>query len=133
MADREVRNLTTKMPLTELLEFCDQMSKLGRSLQKFKEPLVIEEDCETLGIKAGSYNLQKFIYDHFIRCFYNERLGLDYSNWANMDWYAPDIQDHLTREQVTAWYAENGFAEPKFVDLVGWEHAGFFVSGRKRQ
>lgn len=131
LSDYEIRKRTSRMAAADLRKFCAQMAMLGRALQRFKEPLLIEAGCELIGITRGTYDLQKFVYDHFLKCFYNDRLGLDYSVWANIDWYGPEIQSHHTREELSSWFEENHVSKVRFTELEGWEHSGFFVSGRK--
>lgn len=131
LADREIRAITTEMTFEECLEFSSQMSALGKALQQFTTLLVVEEDIPLLGIEKGTYNLQKFIYDHFVKCFYNGKLGREASDLVNVDWYHPAYASHHTEKEVREWLAEGGLHEVKCVQPLGWEHSGFFFSGRK--
>ncbi len=124
--------MTTERTFAEIREFSRTMTKLGKAFKKYSEPLVIEEDVPLLGVKKGSYDLQKFIYDHFVKCFYNERLGEEYSDLVNVDWYHPKYATHHSREEVQSWFAKNGVGNVRFSDVEGWQHSGFFVSGRKK-
>ncbi|MBN2406716.1 MAG: methyltransferase domain-containing protein [Elusimicrobia bacterium] len=132
LADRELREVTTRMSFEECLDFSEKIALLGRSLQRIKEPLVIDEDIPLMNIKKGEYDLQKFIYDHFVKCYYNDYQGMDMSVITNVDWYHPKYATHHTREEVAGWFETNGFGDIKFVQPKGWEHSGFFVSGRKK-
>ena len=133
LADKEIRRSTSHMTFEECWRFSKSLAKLGKSFTKYREALVIEEDIPMLGIKRGRYDLQKFIYDHFVKCFYNERLGDEYSALVNVDWYHPQYASHHTQEEVTSWYRKNGIGCIKITGVRGWEHSGFFVSGRKTQ
>ena len=66
----------------------EQLSELGKRLQdlniKFEAP-----DIPLLGIKGGEYDIQRFIYWNFLKCFYNQELGWDTSVVTNFDWYRP--------------------------------------------
>lgn len=132
MADKEVRKITTKMTNEECMKFSSQLSSLGKALQQIKEPLVLEEDVELLGMKKGEYNLQKFIYDHFIKCYYNNNFGHDFSTITNLDWYHPAVAEHYSKEELLSWFEENGIENVKCLQPKGYEHSGFFVSGRKK-
>jgi len=132
MADKAIRKVTTDMSFEECMEFSGKIKELGKSLQKFKDDIEIAEDIPVLNIKKGKYNLQKFIYDHFLKCFYNEEMGEDISVLINQDWYHPKYASHHKREEVSRWFEENSISDIRFVQPKGWEHSGFFVSGRKK-
>jgi hypothetical protein len=119
------------MSFDECREFSEQVTKLGKSLQRFRDPLVIEDNISLLNIKKGTYNLQKFIYDHFLKCYYNDGDGYESSVLTNIDWYHPKHASHHTREEVTQWFNDNGITNIRFIQPAGWEYSGYFISGRK--
>ena len=131
LADDRIKSITTAMNAAEFERFVDQVTRLGKALQGNRQLLTIDEDVSLLGIKRGEYSVHKFIYDHFLKCYYNDRLGLEGSVSANIDWYRPQQASHHTREEVLAWFEENRIEDVRFEDVPGWEHASFFVSGRK--
>ncbi len=131
MSDVEIRKKTTMMEYQEAYEFSDQISKLGRAFSQFKTPVVIEKDIPLLGIKKGEYELQKFMYDYFIRCWWNEKMGLEFANLVNVDWWHPTFASHHTQEEIEGWFLENGITINKFLKPKGWETSGYFVSGVK--
>lgn len=132
LADREIRKTTTEMSFEECAKFSEQMSHLGRSLKRLDAEVVIDIDVPLLGIKAGTYPLQKFVYDHFVKCFWNEERGLEYSTMVNFDWYSPKIASHHTREEIELWFRNYGIEDVKFIQPPGFEHSGYYVSGRKK-
>ncbi|MBM4310592.1 MAG: class I SAM-dependent methyltransferase [Deltaproteobacteria bacterium] len=131
LADTEIRKITTEMSFEECYAFSDAVTKLGKAFQQFTDQLIIEEDIPLLNIKRGEYNLQKFIYDHFLKCYYNRGQGHDISAVTNVDWYHPRHASHHTRAEVTSWFVNNGLVDIVFNQPSGWEHSGYFVSGRK--
>ncbi|PIU41069.1 MAG: hypothetical protein COS99_06955 [Candidatus Omnitrophica bacterium CG07_land_8_20_14_0_80_42_15] len=131
IADMEIRKYTALMSYEKCLEFSRQMTRLGKSLKQIRESVIIDEDIKLLGIKKGSYNLQKFVYDHFIKCWYNPKQDMDYADLVNQDWYHPYYASHHTKEEVAAWFKKSGMKNIKFIQPKGWEHSGYFVSGRK--
>ncbi|MFH1656474.1 MAG: class I SAM-dependent methyltransferase [Candidatus Nealsonbacteria bacterium] len=132
LADYKIREITTEMTFKEVQEFSEQMAKFGKSLQKFKDDLKIESDIPLLGIKKGNYNLQKFIYDYFLKCFYNKEWGDNSSIINNLDWYYPKYASHHSKKEIKSWFEENNFSGIKFIQPKGWEFSGYFVSARKK-
>jgi len=128
LVDREVRKVTTEMSFGKCVEFSEQMSKLGKALLDIDCPLVID-DIPLLNIKKGTYNLQKFIYDHFIKCFFKK--DLEFSTMVNVDWYHPKNVSFYTREEIRSWFISNKIGNVKFIQPKGYEHSGYFASGRK--
>lgn len=133
LCDQEIRKLTTEMNYEECMDFSRKMTMLGKALSAITEPLVIEEDIPLLGIKAGKYNLHRFIYDHLIKCWYNPGQDEEYAHLVNQDWYHPRYASHHTKEEVLSWFEEAGFVNLKCIQPPGWEHSGFFISGRKQK
>lgn len=133
LADEEVRKLTTEMTFEQCLQFSEQITKLGKSFQAFKQPLIIKSDIPLLGIKKGKYNLQKFIYDHFVKCFYNKNIDSKDSDLINLDWYHPKYASHHSKKELESWFNDNDFSGVKFIQPKGWEYSGYFISGRKRK
>ncbi|MCI7765136.1 MAG: hypothetical protein MSH45_01730 [Helicobacter sp.] len=90
----------------ELWEMSEQLSELGKKLQnlniEFEAP-----DIPLLGIKGGKYDLQRFIYWNFIKCFYNEELGWDTSVVTNFDWYSPSNAKRYAQEEFKKMGEDN--------------------------
>ena len=131
LCDQEVRKLTTEMNYDDCMKFSREMTMLGKALKKINQPIVIKEDIELLKIKAGKYDLQSFIYDHFVKCWYNPGQDDEYAHLVNQDWYHPRYASHHTKEEVLSWFEEVGFVNLKCIQPFGWEHSGYFVSGKK--
>lgn len=132
LVDAELRKISTEMSYQECREFSRQIALLGQALQQYKSPLIIEEDIPILGIKKGTYNLQKFIYDHFIKCFFNNALGLESSILTNLDWYHPKYASHHSLDEIESWFDECNIRLNKVIQPKGWEYSGYFVSGTKK-
>lgn len=67
-----------------------QFAKLGHDLQRSHGTIIIAEDLPFLGIKAGKYKIQEFIYDHFMKCWYNSNFPKKHCDLVNFDWYHPE-------------------------------------------
>ncbi|MBI9087696.1 MAG: class I SAM-dependent methyltransferase [Desulfobacterium sp.] len=132
MTDHKLRDITTKMSFEECLDFSNKISLLGKSLQNLTDKdLIIEKDIPLLDIKAGTYKIQQFFYDHFIKCWYNENLPIEYSDLCNLDWYHPEYASHHDKDEVVSWFKEIGFNNIQCIQPSGWEYSGCFISGKR--
>lgn len=131
IADTEIRKITTKLNYDECMKFAKKMTMLGMAFNKIKKPLIIKEDIEMLNIKKGEYNLHKFIYDNFLKCWFNPGQDLEYADLVNQDWYHPYFSSHHTKEELIGWFKEAGIKNPTCIQPKGWELSGYFISARK--
>ena len=84
-----------------------QFAEFGKSLSNLKIQIDVPE-VSILGISAGSYDLQRFIYHHFMKCYWNDELTLEQNTMINFDWYHPTISSRHSLEEVRSWYVESG-------------------------
>jgi hypothetical protein len=59
-----------------------------------------------LGIRKGKYDLQRFIYQNFFKCFWNDSFGFDDSNLTNFDWYYPKFSWRHTENEIRQWCSD---------------------------
>ncbi|MCK4846042.1 MAG: class I SAM-dependent methyltransferase [Deltaproteobacteria bacterium] len=131
LSDKEIRKKTTTMSYDECMDFSKKMTMLGKAFKDINAKITIEEDIDLIGMKKGEYDLQKFVYDHFIKCWYNPKQDDKYADLVNQDWYHPHYASHHTKEEVFAWFEEAGFSKIKCLQPSGWEHSGYYISGKK--
>lgn len=131
LSDTHIRSITTKMSYKKCREFSKKMTYLGKMLSEIQQPLVIKKDIELLGVKKGTYSLQSFIYNHFVKCWYGVGQDERYADLVNQDWYHPQYASHHSKEEVFGWFRQAGIKRPVCLQPKGWEHSGFFISGRK--
>ena len=96
----------TQMNHRELWEMSEQLTELGKRLSA----LGISFDCPdipALGIKGGRYDIQRFIYWSFLKCFWNEELGTATSVVTNFDWYSPSNARRFSENEVRRIVASN--------------------------
>jgi hypothetical protein len=97
------------MSSEELWEMSEQLTELGRRLSdlkiSFEAPAI-----PALGIKGGSYDIQRFIYWNFLKCFWNEELGPETSIVTNYDWYSPSNARRYSEEEVINLVRLNGLS-----------------------
>ena len=60
-----------------------------------------------LGIAEGEYDLQRFIYHHFFKNFWNPALSLTDNIAVNYDWYHPQLCSRHSLEEVEGWFQES--------------------------
>lgn len=132
IADKEIRKVTTNMSYAQCMDFSRKMTMLGKTLRDWRGEITIVEDIELLGIKKGTYTLQKFIYDHFVKCWYDPNRDDDYAHLVNQDWYHPCYATHHDKEEVYNWLEDSGIDALKCIQPDGWDHSGYFISGTKK-
>jgi len=105
----QTHNISTK----EMWEFSEQLTVLGENLTK----LNVQFDCPdipVLGIKAGRYDVQRFIYWNFIKCFYNSNFSEQINTATNYDWYSPSNAKRFTNQEFMKMSTDNNL-KPTFL------------------
>ncbi len=97
----------------QLWEMAEQLAELGRRLSALKVEFEVPE-IPGLGIKGGRYDVQRFIYWNFLKCFWNEDLGRETSVITNFDWYSPSNARRFSEAEVRAIVEASGLAETFF-------------------
>lgn len=126
-ADDYIREKTTKMSEKECIEFSIAMTELGKSLWDLKKKIKIPKDIPTLKIKAGTYDVQRFIYWHFLKCFWAEDGNYQRSVGVNFDWYYPKFAYRHTPDEVKKWYEDTKSKIVHFKEI----ESGISVTGKK--
>ena len=87
LLDDHFRLATHDISNEKLWEMSSQLTELGKRLSeldiRFEAP-----DIPLLGIKAGTYDIQRFIYWNVIKCCWREDWGKEMCDATNFDWYA---------------------------------------------
>lgn len=98
LIDDYFRTQTHNIPDEKMWEFSAQLTELGKRLSElnvsFESP-----DIPLLGIKGGTYDIQRFIYWNFLKCFWKEEWGFELSKITNYDWYAPSNARRFTKAE----------------------------------
>jgi SAM-dependent methyltransferase len=106
LVDDYFRSATHDISIDKMWEFSDQLTKLGKSLSDLKVSFNCP-DIPILGIKGGDYDIQRFIYWNFLKCFWKEDWGFDLSRSTNFDWYAPSNAKRFSKEEFKKMISEN--------------------------
>jgi len=126
--DDYVRDAIAGLPYEEAMTVCRQITALGQQLSEAGIRVRVPE-VPVLGIEAGEYDLQRFIYHFFMKCFWNPDLDFHDNAVINYDWYHPHLSTRHTLEEVREWYTEAGLSLlHEHVD-----HYGITVRGRRGQ
>ncbi|WKT58334.1 hypothetical protein QVH35_02455 [Candidatus Nitrosotenuis chungbukensis] len=126
-ADDYIRQFTTNMTENECMEFSKDMAYLGKALSKLKKKITIPRDIPILQIKAGTYDVQRFIYWYFLKCFWAEDDDLQRSIGVNYDWYYPKFAYRHTPDEVRKWFKDINVSITHFKEV----ESGISVNGKK--
>lgn len=102
-ADDYIRNKVSTMPYDKAMITMRQLTELGRILHDVNQKITVPE-IEVLGIESGEYDLQRFLYHFFLKCFWNPALNFEENAAINYDWYHPQISTRHTLEEVESWF-----------------------------
>jgi len=127
-ADDFIRSKTTKMSVKDCIDFSREMTILGKNLSKLKQKIKIPNDILLLNIKAGTYDLQRLIYWHFLKCFWAEDDDFERSVGVNFDWYYPKFAYRHTPQEVRSWFKETKIKVTSFKEI----ESGISVTGEKQ-
>ena len=117
--DDFVRTQIASLNHEEASKLMEQFAELGRVLSNLKIQVEIPE-VSVLGISPGKYDLQRFVYNYFMKCYWNEELSFEDNTMINFDWYHPSLCSRHTVEEVRAWFSENNLeVVHEYVDEYG--------------
>jgi SAM-dependent methyltransferase len=101
-SDDYLRSKITPMTPDDAFYLVRQFSSLGKDLQQSTGEIIINDDLPFLGIKSGKYPIQQFVYDHFLKCWFNSEFGEEWSDIVNFDWYHPPYAYRYTLQEAIA-------------------------------
>ena len=106
LLDDHFRTKCLQMSKEELWELSKQVTELGRTLSNLNIEITVPE-IKALNINAGKYDIQRFIYWNFLKCFWNEQLGEDTSIITNFDWYSPSNAKRYNELEINEYLMKN--------------------------
>jgi len=98
LLDDHFRNATHQISNEQLWEMSRQLTALGERLSKLKISFTAP-DIPLLGIKGGEYDIQRFIYWNFLKCFWREDWSKQLCDATNFDWYSPSNAKRFSKEE----------------------------------
>jgi len=102
-SDDYIREKISDISHKKSLKLMESITKFGKDISKQNITVNISEDLPILGIKKGKYDLQRFIYNYFFKCFWNYEWGFNYSNIVNFDWYHPKFAWRHSKNEIKEW------------------------------
>lgn len=126
-SDDHIRKYTVSMSEKDCIKFSKDMAELGRSLSKLNKKITIKHDIPILQIKAGTYDVQRFIYWNFIKCWWSDNVPYEQSVATNFDWYYPKFAYRHTPDEVKKWFKDVGLKITRFQEI----ESGISINGRK--
>jgi SAM-dependent methyltransferase/uncharacterized protein YbaR (Trm112 family) len=126
LTDDYLRSVVAEMGEEDAWELSEQLAELGRRLAGLNATITVP-DIPALGIKSGSYDVQRFIYWHMLKCYWNPSLSYGDSVITNFDWYRPRYAHRHTSDEVRKWFVDAGLEIVTFDEC----EAGISVRGRK--
>ncbi len=125
--DDHIRGLVSAMPPAEAWEALRPLTMLGQALAGLHAEVEVADDIPYLGIKAGRHDVQRLIYWHVAKLFWNDTMSFDENHHINFDWYHPRYAHRHTEEEIRRWCAECGLNIVWF-----WaEESGFSVRAQR--
>lgn len=117
--DDYIRNRISSLSYEEAMESCREITQLGKQLSELKLTMNIPE-VKALEIPAGEYDIQRFLYHFFCKCFWNPDISFEQNAVINYDWYHPQLCSRHTLEEVLDWFHEAGLCVvQQHVDFYG--------------
>lgn len=110
--DDFIRDRIKGLSFDESMRLCADLTGLGEALSR-AQTIVNVPDVPLLGIKGGEYDIQRFLYHYFVKCFWNPGLTRKENDLINYDWYHPEDCTRHTLEEVMSWYLDAGLVVTK--------------------
>jgi SAM-dependent methyltransferase len=115
--DDALRQRIVRMTNDDAFALARQFTLFGNDLQKSSGTVRISQDLPFLQIKAGEYSIHTFIYDHFMKCWFNESWGAERSDIVNFDWYHPPYAHRFSIDEIVAFAHKNNLKVVKCVSI----------------
>lgn len=106
LVDDYFRRATHNISNEEMWQFSEQLTELGKRLSELKIEFEAP-DIPLLGIKGGKYDIQRFIYWNFLKCFWRDDWGFELCKSTNYDWYAPSNAKRFSKEEFLDMISNN--------------------------
>jgi len=106
-ADDHVREAIAGLPYEQAMEVSARIAEVGRALAALDAKITVPA-IEQLGIAGGEYDVQRFVYHHFLKCFWSDELDARANASINYDWYHPQDCTRHRIDEVLGWFAAAG-------------------------
>lgn len=127
-SDDMVRGRISELPYEQAMAAMREITELGRTLSDLNVEVDVP-DVKVLGISAGTYDIQRFIYHFFAKVFWNPTMDFEANAAINYDWYHPQLATRHTQEEVEGWFDAEGLT----IVHSHVDHYGITVRGIRQQ
>lgn len=107
--DDYVREKISGLPYETAMDAMREITELGKVLSELNVQITAPK-VDVLGIEAGEYDVQRFLYHFFLKCFWNPALGYEENVAINYDWYHPQLCTRHTLPEIEEWFADAGLS-----------------------
>lgn len=128
-ADDHVRHALSSLSPEDAWNALRPLTALAQALSELHAEVELTEPIPYLGIPAGKHDVQRLVYWHMFKLFWNADFGFEENNHVNFDWYAPRYAHRQTEEDVRRWCAESSL-DVEYLDTH--DNAGLTLHARKR-
>jgi SAM-dependent methyltransferase len=125
--DDHVRQAISALPPEQAWEILRPLTRLGQALADLKVEVTVPEDVPLLGIKAGTFDIQRFIYWNIAKVYWRDEFTFDENHHVNFDWYHPQYAHRHTPEEILQWCQE----EQLHVEHLDVQESGITVCAAK--
>lgn len=115
--DDFIRDKSVHLSIEECMNLSRAFTSFGKALSEIKAEIHIPEDIPLLGIKAGHFDLQRWIYWNIFKCYWNEKIDWTSNVVTNFDWYHPKYAHRHTPDEVRAWFMQEGLSVCHFLEV----------------
>lgn len=126
LVDDLVREQLKDKSFDAALAACEPITKLGKAFSDLKATVTIPDDVPSLGIKKGTYDVQRFLHWNVLKCFWNDEFDFFTNNVVNADWYHPAHCFRFTPEELRAWFSEGW-------EILAWDEQEAGISCRAKK
>ena len=126
-ADDHLRAQLSPLPPEEAWERLRPLTRLAQSLAELKATVHVPEGIELLGIPAGTHDVQRLMYWHFAKMFWNDKFTFDENLHVNFDWYHPAYAHRQTADDLERWSKEAGLT----ITRLDTQESGYTVRAER--
>ena len=124
--DDLIRDQISNFDYSTAYKVSEAITELGEVLSAIDAKINVPSIPE-LEIEGGEYDVQRFLYHFFMKCYWNPELTREENVVVNYDWYHPQLCSRHTLGEVKSWFEELG------LEIVH-EHVDFYgitIRGKK--
>ncbi len=126
-SDDYIRDRIADLPPDAAWEHMVPLTHLAQVLSESGAEIEVPEDVPILGIPKGRIAVQRLLYWHFAKLFWNPAFTFEENVHVNFDWYHPRYAHRHTRAELMQWCESAGLA----IVHLDEQEAGLTVRARR--